>query len=46
MTSVGRFGADRDLDLVPSSRYLYALVGQAGGGAYSWMIFPSLSAVK
>jgi hypothetical protein len=25
MTSVGRFGADRDLDLVPSSRYLYAL---------------------
>ena len=25
MASVGRFGADRDLDLVPSSRYLYAL---------------------
>ncbi len=25
MTSVARFGADRDLDLVPTSRYLYAL---------------------
>ncbi|GAA4698327.1 hypothetical protein [Nocardioides conyzicola] len=25
MTSVARFGADRDLDLVPSSRYLYEL---------------------
>ena len=25
MESVARFGADRDLDLVPSSRYLYAL---------------------
>jgi hypothetical protein len=25
MASVGRFGADRDLDLVPTSRYLYAL---------------------
>jgi hypothetical protein len=25
MTSVARFGADRDLDLVPSSRYLYRL---------------------
>jgi len=25
MTSVARFGADRDLDLVPSSRYVYAL---------------------
>jgi hypothetical protein len=25
MASVARFGADRDLDLVPSSRYLYAL---------------------
>lgn len=25
MTSVARFGADRDLDLVPSSRYVYTL---------------------
>ncbi|MCW2813924.1 MAG: hypothetical protein JWN84_1379 [Nocardioides sp.] len=25
MTSVGRFGADRDLDLVPTSRYCYPL---------------------
>ena len=25
MTSVARFGADRDLDLVPTSRYLYSL---------------------
>ena len=25
MTSVARFGADRDLDLVPSSRYVFAL---------------------
>ena len=25
MTSVARFGADRDLDLVPSSRYVYEL---------------------
>jgi hypothetical protein len=25
MTSVARFGADRDLDLVPSSRYVYRL---------------------
>ena len=25
MASVGRIGADRDLDLVPTSRYLYAL---------------------
>ena len=25
MTSVGRFGADRDLDLVPTSRYCYSL---------------------
>ncbi|GAB3254079.1 hypothetical protein [Nocardioides dilutus] len=25
MTSVARFGADRDLDLVPSSRYVYSL---------------------
>ena len=25
MASVGRFGADRDIDLVPSSRYLYTL---------------------
>jgi len=25
MTSVARFGADHDLDLVPSSRYLYEL---------------------
>jgi len=25
MTSVARFGADKDLDLVPSSRYLYTL---------------------
>jgi hypothetical protein len=25
MTSVGRFGADRDIDLVPGSRYVYDL---------------------
>ena len=25
MESVATFGADRDLDLVPTSRYLYAL---------------------
>jgi hypothetical protein len=27
MASVGRIGADRDLDLVPTSRYLYGLAG-------------------
>ena len=27
MTSVARFGADRDLDLVPTSRYLFDLAG-------------------
>ncbi|MBJ7359037.1 MAG: EthD domain-containing protein [Nocardioides sp.] len=30
MTSVARFGADRDLDLVPSSRYVYTLGGRTG----------------
>ncbi|WP_343907335.1 hypothetical protein [Nocardioides aquiterrae] len=27
MASVARIGADRDLDLVPTSRYLYELPG-------------------
>lgn len=32
MASVARFGADRGLDLVPTSRYLYALGGEPASG--------------